>query len=40
MTNLIKVKNFGGVAYIFGGIIHYHHGRVHGSMQAKMVQEK
>lgn len=40
MTTLINVKKIIVVAYIFRGIIHYHHGRVHGGMQAKMVLEK
>jgi hypothetical protein len=27
-----------GLAYSFGGLIHYHHGRKHGSMLPDMVQ--
>ena len=29
-----------GLAYSFRGLVHYHHGRKHGSMQADMVLEK
>jgi hypothetical protein len=28
------------LAYSFRGIVYYHHGRKHGSMQADMVLEK
>jgi hypothetical protein len=29
-----------GLAYDFRGLVHYHHGRKHGSVQANMVLEK
>jgi hypothetical protein len=29
-----------GLAYSFRGLVHYHHGGKHGSIQAVMVQEK
>jgi hypothetical protein len=29
-----------GLAYSFRGLVHYHHGRIHGGMQADMVLER
>jgi hypothetical protein len=38
--NSYKRRHFTGVVYSFRGLVHYHHGRKHGSMQADMVLEK
>jgi hypothetical protein len=35
-----KGKYFTGAGLEFRGLIHYHHGRKHGGMQADMVLEK
>ena len=39
MTTLIKEKHLNGVAYIFRGLAHYHHG-IHGVIWADMTLEK
>ena len=36
----IKANISLGLAYRFGGLVHYHHGRKHGGMQADKVLEK
>ena len=38
--NSYKGKHLTGTGLQFRGLIHYHHGRKHGSMQADMVLEK
>ena len=42
MTRATLIKNFVfiGSGLRFRGLVHYHHGRKHGSMQADMVLEK
>ena len=37
---LIKENIYLGLAYRFRGLVHYHHGGKHGSLQADMVLEK
>lgn len=37
---LIKENILLGLAYSFGGLVHYHHGMKHGSTQADTVLEK
>jgi hypothetical protein len=39
-ATLIKENIELGLAYSFGGLVHYHHGGKHGSMQADMVLEE
>ena len=39
-ATLIKENISLGLAYSFRGLVHYHHGRKHGSVQADMVLEK
>jgi hypothetical protein len=38
--NSYKGKDLIGLAYSFRGLVHYHHDRKHGSMQADMVLER
>ena len=40
MATLIKDNIELGLAYSFRGLVHYHHGRKHGGMQADMVLEE
>ena len=40
MATLIKKNISLGLVYSFRGLVHYHHGEKHGSMQADMVLEK
>ena len=37
--NSCKGKHLDGSGLLFRGLVHYHHGRKHGSMQADMVAE-
>jgi hypothetical protein len=37
---LLSEKHLIGAALQFRGLVHYHHGRKHGGMQADMVLEK
>ena len=39
-SNSYRGKNPLGLAYSFRGLVHYHHGRKHGSIQADMVLEE
>jgi hypothetical protein len=39
-NSFIKERISLGLAYSFRGLVHYHHGRKHGSMQVDMVLEK
>jgi hypothetical protein len=39
-ATLIKEKYLIGVGLQFRGLVHYHHGRKHGSTQVDMVLEK
>jgi hypothetical protein len=36
----IKDNIYLGLAYNFRGLVHYHHGKQHGTMQVDMVLEK
>ena len=40
MATLIKESICLGQAHSFRGLVHYHHGKKHGVMQADMVLEK
>ena len=40
MATLIKESISLGLAYSFRGLVHYHHGKKYGGMQADMVLEK
>ena len=39
-ATLIKTNIYLELAYSFRGLVHYHHGRKHGTDQADMVLEK
>jgi hypothetical protein len=39
-ATLIKANISLELAFSFRGLVHYHHGRVHGSIQADMVLEQ
>jgi hypothetical protein len=39
-NNFYKENIYLGLAYSFRGLVHYHHGRKHGTVQADMVLEK
>jgi hypothetical protein len=38
--NSYKEKQLSGAGLQFRGLVHYHHGRKHGTVQADMVLEK
>ena len=40
MAILIKEKHSAGTGLLFRSLVHYHHGRKHGRMQATMMLEK